>query len=103
MSSGPLTSHVGHRIILPGHFDIHVILEDTRALGSEVLVGYKCGVRLSDGSIDLDSGFLMLPAAIPGSPDIQASTPVSDGSDITPPPSRPETPSGESMNSSSNR
>lgn len=29
-----LTSQIGQRIFFPGHFDVPVVLEDARALGS---------------------------------------------------------------------
>jgi len=38
---------IGQRISLPGHFDSQVLLEDARALGD----GYKCRVRLPDGTL----------------------------------------------------
>ena len=52
MSSSPLTSRIGHRISLPGHFDVPVILEDARPLGSDGSAGYECRVRLPDGSLE---------------------------------------------------
>jgi hypothetical protein len=48
----------------------------------------------ADDEIDFDSGFLMLPAAVPESPDVQPSGPVLDGSDIISLPSGSETPTG---------
>ena len=44
------------------------------------------GRTLADDEIDFDSGFLMLPAAVPESPDVQPSMPIPDGSDIFSPP-----------------
>ncbi len=52
MSGGLLTSQVGQRISLPGHFDVPVVLEDARALGSDDSGGYECRVRLPDGSLE---------------------------------------------------
>ncbi len=43
-----LTLPIGHRITLPGHFDVPVILEDARPVGSS----YECRVRLPDGTLD---------------------------------------------------
>lgn len=52
MGSSLLTSWIGQRISLPGHFDLPVILEDTRRLGSDDSAGYECLVRLPDGSLE---------------------------------------------------
>jgi len=52
MSSNLLTAHIGHRISLPGHFDVPVVLEDARPLGSDDSAGYECRVRLPDGSLE---------------------------------------------------
>ena len=52
MSSSLLTSHIGQRIFLPGHFDVPVVLEDARPLGSDDSAGYECRVRLPDGSLE---------------------------------------------------
>jgi len=52
MSSGLLTSQIGQRISLPGHFDVPVVLEDARPLGSDNSAGYECRVRLPDGSLE---------------------------------------------------
>jgi len=52
MSSSLLTSHIGQRIFLPGHFDVPVVLEDARLLGSDDSAGYECRVRLPDGSLE---------------------------------------------------
>ena len=52
MSSSLLTSQIGQRISLPGHFDVPVVLEDARPLGSDDSAGYECRVRLPDGSLE---------------------------------------------------
>ncbi len=52
MSSSLLTPLMGQRISLPGHFDVPVILEDARPLGSDDTTGYECRVRLPDGSLE---------------------------------------------------
>ena len=62
MSSNLLTTYIGQRISLPGHFDVPVILEDARPLGpacaadaagrSDASSGYECRVRLPDGSLE---------------------------------------------------
>ncbi|MGB9617207.1 MAG: DEAD/DEAH box helicase, partial [Desulfomonilaceae bacterium] len=52
MSSNLLTSQIGRRIFLPGHFDVPVVLEDARPLGSDESAGYECRVRLPDGSLE---------------------------------------------------
>ena len=52
MPDSPLTSHIGQRILLPGHFDVPVVLEAARPLGSDNLAGYECRVRLPDGSLE---------------------------------------------------
>lgn len=52
MSSSLLTSQIGQRISLPGHFDAPVIREDVRPLGSDDSAGYECRVRLPDGSLE---------------------------------------------------
>ncbi len=52
MGSSLLTSRIGQRISLPGHFDVPVILEDARPLGSDDSAGYECRVRLPDGSLE---------------------------------------------------
>ncbi len=43
---------IGQRISLPGHFDVPVVLEDARALGTDGSRGYECRVRLPDGTLD---------------------------------------------------
>jgi hypothetical protein len=52
MSTSLLTSQIGKRIFLPGHFDVPVVLEDARPLGSDDSAGYECRVRLPDGSLE---------------------------------------------------
>src|SRR5712691_11085462 len=52
MPDARLTLPIGQRVSLPGHFDVPVILEDARALGSDGSAGYECRVRLPDGSLD---------------------------------------------------
>jgi len=52
MNSSLLTSQIGLRILLPGHFDVPVVLEDARPLGSDDSAGYECRVRLPDGSLE---------------------------------------------------
>ena len=37
---------------LPGHFDVPVILEDIRPLGTDTSAGYECRVRLPDGTLE---------------------------------------------------
>ena len=52
MSSNLLTTYIGQRISLPGHFDVPVVLEDARSLGPDASAGYECRVRLPDGSLE---------------------------------------------------
>lgn len=52
MHGGSPTLPIGHRVSLPGHFDVPVILEDARALGVNGSGGYECRVRLPDGRLD---------------------------------------------------
>ncbi|MGC8732214.1 MAG: DEAD/DEAH box helicase, partial [Halothiobacillaceae bacterium] len=52
MSSNLLTSQIGRRIFLPGHFDVPVVLEDARPLGYDESAAYECRVRLPDGSLE---------------------------------------------------
>lgn len=52
MGGSLLTSQIGQRIFLPGHFDVPVVLEDARALGSDDSAGYECRVRLPDRSLE---------------------------------------------------
>ena len=47
-----LSSQVGRRISLPGHFDVAVFLEDIRPLGMDGSAGYECRVRLPDGALE---------------------------------------------------
>lgn len=47
-----LASQIGQRIFLPGYFDVPVILEDARPLGTDDSAGYECRVRLPDGSLE---------------------------------------------------
>ncbi len=39
---------LGQRVLMPGHFAQHVVLEEVRSIGA----GYECRVRLADGSLD---------------------------------------------------
>ncbi|MEW6248027.1 MAG: helicase-related protein [Nitrospirota bacterium] len=43
---------IGQRVLLPGHFDAPVILEDARPLGVDDSAGYECRVRLPDGTLE---------------------------------------------------
>lgn len=52
MAENRLSSQIGRRISLAGHFDVPVILEDVRALGTDGSGGYECRVRLPDGTLD---------------------------------------------------
>ncbi|PIP07806.1 MAG: hypothetical protein COX52_02465 [Syntrophobacterales bacterium CG23_combo_of_CG06-09_8_20_14_all_48_27] len=52
MGNSLLTSHIGQRIFLPGHFDVPVVLEDACPLDSDDSAGYECRVRLPDGSLE---------------------------------------------------
>jgi len=52
MGNDLLTGHMGKRILLPGHFDVPVVLEDVRPLGADASAGYECRVRLPDGSLE---------------------------------------------------
>ena len=52
MNKRLLTSLIGQRIVLPGHFDVPVILEDARQLGATESAGYECRVRLTNGSLE---------------------------------------------------
>ena len=47
-----LSSLVGRRISISGHFDKQVTLEDVRPIVVGNSTGYECRVRLSDGSLD---------------------------------------------------
>jgi superfamily II DNA or RNA helicase len=48
MAEANLILPIGHRITLPGHFDVPVTLEEARPVGSS----YECRVRLPDGTLD---------------------------------------------------
>ena len=52
MSNSLSTSQLGQRVSLPGHFDVPVVLEDARLLGSDDSEGYECRVHLPDGSLE---------------------------------------------------
>lgn len=52
MAENQLSTQIGHRISLPGHFDVPVILEDVRALGADGSAGYECRVRLPNGTLE---------------------------------------------------
>ena len=52
MSENRLSARVGHRITLQGHFDVPVILEDARSLGTDGSAGYEFRVRLPDGALE---------------------------------------------------
>jgi hypothetical protein len=52
MPENRLSTEIGRRISLPGHFDVPVILEDIRALGKDGSAGYECRVRLPDGTLE---------------------------------------------------
>src|SRR3972149_4656386 len=52
MAENRLSTQIGHRVSLPGHFDVPVILEDVRALGADGSAGYECRVRLPDGTLE---------------------------------------------------
>jgi SNF2 family DNA or RNA helicase len=52
MDDSLLKTRIGHRIPLPGHFDVPVILEDARLLGHNDASGYECRVRLPDGALE---------------------------------------------------
>jgi hypothetical protein len=41
MRNSLLTPQIGQGILLPGHFDVPVVLEDTRPLGSDDSAGYR--------------------------------------------------------------
>ena len=55
MGENPLSAQVGNRISLLGHFDVPVILEDVRPLGTDGSAGYECPVRLPDGALEEDA------------------------------------------------
>jgi len=52
MAEDRFSTRIGQRICLPGHFDVPVILEAIRALGTNDPSGYECRVRLPDGTLE---------------------------------------------------
>ena len=52
MAENQLSTQIGHRIFLKGHFDVSVTLEDVRPLGTDGSDGYECRVRLPDGALE---------------------------------------------------
>ena len=48
----PFSARVGSRVSLKGYFDVPVILEDVRPLGTDGSAGYECRVRLPGGARD---------------------------------------------------
>lgn len=52
MDENRLATHIGRRIWLPGHFDVPVILEGVRPLGSGGSSGYECRVRFPNGMLE---------------------------------------------------
>ena len=52
MAQDRLSTQIGHRVSLPGHFDEPVILESVRALGADGSAGYEFRVRLPDGTLE---------------------------------------------------
>ena len=48
MNERKLPIPIGQKVELPGHFDVPVVIEAIRPLGS----GYECRVRLPDGSLE---------------------------------------------------
>jgi len=48
MTEASITIPLGQPVPMPGHFDVPVVIEAVRSLGS----GYECRVRLPDGSLD---------------------------------------------------
>jgi superfamily II DNA or RNA helicase len=78
MSSSLLTSQIGQRIFLPGHFDVPVVLEDARPLGSDDSAGYECRVRLPDGSLEeaVISAEEVVAVLGKGPEEVKAETPV---------------------------
>ena len=52
MAENRVSAQVGRRISLQGHFDVPVILEDVRPLGTDGSAGYECRVRLPDGALE---------------------------------------------------
>ena len=78
MSSSLITTQIGQRIFLTGHFDVPVILEDARPLGSDGSAGYECRVRLPDGSLEeaVISAEEIAAVLEKGSDEVKAKTPV---------------------------
>ncbi|AXA37025.1 helicase (Snf2/Rad54 family) [Candidatus Sumerlaea chitinivorans] len=52
MSGIPLGSKIGKRLRMAGHFDVPVVLEEVRPLGSGDSISYACRVRLPDGRLE---------------------------------------------------
>ena len=52
MGEVSVSALAGHRVSLPGHFEVPVVLEGIRPLGTDGSAGYECRVRLSDGSLE---------------------------------------------------
>jgi len=48
MTETPIAIPLGQPVPMPGHFDVPVVIEAVRSLGS----GYECRVRLPDGTLD---------------------------------------------------
>jgi len=48
MTDAPIAIPLGQAVPMPGHFDVPVVIEAVRSLGS----GYECRVRLPDGTLD---------------------------------------------------
>lgn len=48
MATGSTAFPLGQQVVLKGHFDRPVLLEEARPLGT----GYECRVRLADGTLD---------------------------------------------------
>jgi hypothetical protein len=69
---------IGRRIFLPGHFDVPVVPEDARPLGSDDSAGDECRVRLPDGSLEeaVLSAEEVVAALGKGPDEIKAETPV---------------------------
>ena len=43
---------IGQQVLMPGHFDAPVVLEDARPLGQDGSGGFECRVRLADGTLE---------------------------------------------------
>lgn len=52
MTAPSLSLPIGHKVALPGHFDVAVTLEAARPLGVNGSAGYECRVRLPDGTLE---------------------------------------------------